>query len=143
MYQSSGDDRVDLFRLLVALGIRMRSLMDRQLAPDGLTTQQAVVLTMVETADRPLSVADVSRLLGTTHQNTRQLVEALIRKGLLTAELDERDRRSRRLSLTARVAEVFEGRDADDRRAVREWTAALDDEQAALAVELLSRLLPE
>jgi DNA-binding MarR family transcriptional regulator len=143
MYQSSGDDRVDLFRLLVALGIRMRSLMDRQLAPDGLTTQQAVVLTMVETADRPLSVADVSRLLGTTHQNTRQIVEALIRKGLLTAELDERDRRSRRLALTARVAEVFEGRDADDRRAVREWTAALDDEQAALAVELLSRLLPE
>jgi DNA-binding MarR family transcriptional regulator len=142
MYQSSGDDRVDLFRLLVALGIRMRSLMDRQLAPDGLTTQQAVVLTMVETADRPLSVADVSRLLGTTHQNTRQIVEALIRKGLLTAELDERDRRSRRLALTAQVAEVFDGRDADDRRAVREWTAALDDEQAALAVALLSRLLP-
>jgi DNA-binding MarR family transcriptional regulator len=143
MYQGSGDDRVDLFRLLVALGIRMRSLMDRQLAPDGLTTQQAVVLTMVETADRPLSVADVSRLLGTTHQNTRQIVEALIRKGLLTAELDERDRRSRRLALTSRVAEVFEGRDADDRRTVREWTAALDDEQAALAVELLARLLPE
>lgn len=143
MHQTSGDNRVDLFRLLVALGIRMRALMDRRLAPDGLTTQQAVVLTVVETADEPLCIADVSRLLGTSHQNMRQIVAVLVRKGLLTAEPDDRDRRSLRLALTPRVADVFDGREVDDRAAVREWTAALDDGEVAKAVALLSRLLAE
>lgn len=141
MYQTSGEPRVDLFRLLVALGIRMRSLMDRRLAADGLTTQQAVVLTLVETAEEPLSVADVSRALGTSHQNTRQIVAALTRKGLVTAVPDARDRRSRCLALTPGVSRIFAGREAGDRAAVGGWTATLDDNEVDVLVDLLARLL--
>ncbi len=140
MHQSSGDDRVDLFRLLVVLGIRMRSRMDRRLAEVSLTTQQAAVLTTVETADQPPSVADVSRFLGTTHQNTRQIVEALERKGLMVIEPDDNDRRRRLLYLSPAVAERFRDREAGDRQAVAEWTAALDDQQVRTAVRLLDQL---
>jgi DNA-binding MarR family transcriptional regulator len=141
MYKTSGDDRVDLFRLLVALGIRMRAQMDRRLSVIGLTTQQAAVLTFLETSDAALNVRDVSRLLGTTHQNARQIVAALERKGLLVDEPDPDDRRARRLRLTAAVAETFAGREAQDRAAVREWTRCLDDAEVARAVALLGRLL--
>jgi DNA-binding MarR family transcriptional regulator len=141
MVQSSGDDRVDLFRLLVALGIRMRSRMDRRLAEVGLTTQQAAVVTIVEAAEDPPSIEDVRRVLGTTHQNTRQIVESLRRKRLLVVEPDPDDRRARRLIVGPALASTFAAREASDREAVRAWTAALDDDEAAVVVRLLARLV--
>lgn len=143
MVQSSGDDRVDLFRLLVALGIRMRSRMDRRLAEVGLTTQQAVVLTVVETADHSPTISDVQRVLGTTHQNARQLVEVLERKGLLLVDQDPHDRRAKRLRPGPAVAATFGRREDGDRAAVREWTSALDDDEAAVLVRLLARLFAD
>lgn len=139
--QAPPDPRVELFRALLALGMRMRSAMDRRLAPSGLTTQQAAVLTIAEGFPSPPTLGEVSRLLGTSHQNTRQICDALERKGLLEIRVDEHDRRARRLVPTAAVAEVFADRDADDRAAVRRWTRALEDDEAALVVDLLGRVL--
>ena len=41
-------ERVRLFRLLLATAARMRAAMDRGLAADGITTQQAALLQCVQ-----------------------------------------------------------------------------------------------
>ena len=132
---------MELFRSIVAVGMRMRASMDRRLAEVGLTTQQAAVLTIAEGFDPPATLGDVSRALGTSHQNTRQIADALVRKGMLEVRVDDEDRRVRRLVPTAAIARVFEQRDADDRATVRAWTRALTDEEAALAADLVGRVL--
>lgn len=141
--QTSSDPRVELFRSVVAIGMRMRSAMDRRLAPAGLTTQQAAVLTIAEGFPSPPTLGDVSRILGTSHQNTRQIADALVRKGLLEITVDEHDRRARRLVPTATIATVFADRDADDRAAVAGWTRALSDDEVEIAVALLGRVLAD
>lgn len=130
---------MDLFRLLVGLGIRMRTLMDQRLAGIGLTTQQAAVLTVVEQLGTP-TITQVSQALGTTHQNTRQIVEALQRKNFLDVAIDPADRRARRLSVTAFVRDTFDPREAEDRTAVHRWTGALTDDECATLVRLLNSL---
>ena len=131
---------VQLFRLLVGLGLRTRARMDQRLAAVGLTTQQAVVLTIVGSAEGPLTLGDLGRRLGSSHQNARQLVDALVRKGLLAEEPDPRDRRARRLRTTAGVAALFDGREAEDEAEVRRWLGALGEDEMRVAVALLSRV---
>ena len=50
---------------------RLRYLMDERMRADGLTTQQAALLTVVIALGRP-SLTEAAAALGTTHQNVAQ-----------------------------------------------------------------------
>lgn len=131
---------IQLFRLLVTLGLRMRTRMDQRLAEVGLSTQQATVLTLLGSAPKPPSLGELARQLGASHQNARQLVNVLVRKGLVEVTPDPRDRRARRIRSTAEVSRLFDARDAEDHAEVRRWLGALSESEMELAVSLLLRL---
>ncbi|MBF9132423.1 MarR family transcriptional regulator [Plantactinospora sp. S1510] len=143
-----GADSADLeppvraFRLVLLLGQRMRYLMDERLRPDGLTTQQAALLTAVLALGRP-TLTEAAAALGSTHQNVAQLVAALTRKGLLRVESDPADRRRRRLVGTEANAEYWRNRDDDDHSAVADWFAALRPAEIVLLCELAERVLAD
>lgn len=128
-----------VFRLILALSMDLRSRMDARLAEIGLTTQQAAVLTFVETAPTPPAQGDVARFLGTTHQNARQVLDSLVRKGLVAIDPDPTDRRVRRVRCTSSVAATFAERDAADHAAVRGWLDALTDDELRQVGALLAR----
>jgi hypothetical protein len=77
-----GAVRVRTFRLIVVVAQELRTLMDQLLRADGLTTQQAALITVVDLLGAP-SLSQAATALGTTHQNARQLADALERKGFL------------------------------------------------------------
>lgn len=126
---------VRAFRAVLLLAQRLRYLMDERLRPDGLTTQQAALLTVVIALDSP-PMGAAAAVLGTTHQNVAQLVAALSRKGLLAVEPDPADGRRKRLVATADNARYWRGREAGDGAAVASWFGALTPAE----VETLARL---
>jgi DNA-binding MarR family transcriptional regulator len=131
---------VRAFRLALVLGQRMRHLMDERLRVDGLTTQQAVLVTAAAMMGGP-SLTRVAGCLGTTHQNAAQLVAALDRKGFLRVEPDPADRRRKRLVTTEANDEYWRGRDTDDSAAVAEWFSGLDAEELETFVRLSVKVL--
>lgn len=132
---------VQLFRLVLTLATHLRTRMDQRLAEIGLTTQQAGVLTFVEGCERPPTLGETARSLGTSHQNARQVVAALERKGMIEVGPDPVDGRVRRLAVTGRVAEVFAERDLTDHHEIARWLAPLDEDEQRLAVSMLHRVL--
>lgn len=138
--QSDLDPEVQAFRVLLLLGQRLRSLMDDRLRADGLTTQQAALLTAVTALGSP-SLTEVAQALGTTHQNAAQLVTALERKDFLRVEPDPADKRRRRLVPTETSTRYWQARDDGDFAAVREWFAALDAEELRTLLSLTERVL--
>ena len=132
---------IQLFRLIVTVATHLRTRMDKRLATIGLTTQQAAVLTYLEGERSPAKLGAVAASLGTTHQNARQIVNALRDKGLVEVGVDPEDRRARRISTTDLVREVFAERNLDDHSEVNEWLSALSDEEQVQAVQLLHRVL--
>jgi len=134
---------VQLFRTIIALASHLRTRMDQHLAAIDLTTQQAAVLSVVESAVEPPTLGDVAALLGSSHQNARQIVTALERKGLLEVTVDSRDRRARRLRATPSVRTIFDSRDLSDHREVEQWLGALTDAEQRQAVALLHRVLAD
>lgn len=130
-----------LFRLVITLAGHLRTRMDQRLAEIGLTTQQAAVLTYLENSDEAPTLGAVAAALGTTHQNARQIVDALERKGMATVTVDPDDRRARRVAATPAVSLAFADRNEDDHAAVAEWLSALTAEEQAEAVSLLNQAL--
>jgi DNA-binding MarR family transcriptional regulator len=127
-------NRVILFRTVTALAGQLRARMDTRLRASGITSQQAAVLALAS-APPPPTQGEVARLLGVTHQNIRQIMGSLIRKGLLTVHSDAADRRAKRLVPTRHVARLFGRRNPGDFAAVAGWFAVLDDREVASVVD--------
>jgi len=133
-------ERVRLFRLVTTTGMLLRARLDRELAPHGLTTQQAMLLQHVEGHGGAPTMTELARIMLMTHQNVRQLVDILVRKKFLRVEQDPRDGRVRRLRLTAHHHRFWRHRNAGDFGQVNEWTAALNDREVSSTISALMRL---
>lgn len=115
--------RLRLVRAVIVLAAHLRARIDRQLAGDGLTSQQAAVMTVVRAAGRP-SFREVAAALGTSPQNVRQLVDVLVRKRFARVVDDPNDRRVKRLVATPKNTRYWAARDDGDHAELLE---ALDD----------------
>lgn len=133
-------ERVRLFRLITTTGMLLRARLDRELAPHGLTTQQAAMLQHVEGHEGAPTITEIARAMAMTHQNVRQLVDVLVRKRFLRVEQDPHDGRVRRLHLTAHHHRFWRHRNAGDFGQVNAWTAALNDREVSATITALMRL---
>ncbi len=132
--------RVRLFRLAVASGAALRNRLDREMAGSGVTTQQAALLQFIEACGDAPTMGTVAQGLSMTHQNVKQIALVLERKGFLVIEVDEQDRRARRLRLTPGHRRFWARRNPGDFSKVQQWTAGLSDEEVRQACALLRKL---
>lgn len=128
------------FRRILFLAQQLRYFMDQRLAADGLTTQQAMLLNLVEGASEPPSLKQIADCMATTHQNVKQIVASLERKGFLATGPDPTDRRIRRIAPTRKVATYWKHRDESDFEAVEKQFACLSAAERATLLDLLERL---
>jgi DNA-binding MarR family transcriptional regulator len=133
-------EAVQAFRLVLALSQELRTLMDQRLAPSGLTTQQAALLTVIEMLGRP-AMTEAARALAMSHQNVKQLATALERKGFLKMVPDDRDARSKRMVTTQRHKAFWAQRNPQDHAVVAQWLAQLDAGETTTLVRLLAKAM--
>ncbi|OUL98829.1 MarR family winged helix-turn-helix transcriptional regulator [Variovorax sp. JS1663] len=142
--ESGGDaeraERVLLFRLLLASGMELRTRMDRLLADSGLTTQQAMVLQVLQGQPEPPTLKQLAASLAMSHQNLKQIALALERKGFVEIAPDPQDARARRLHLTRQHHRFWKHRNTDDHAEVEQWTAALSTAEVRGLVRGLDKL---
>jgi DNA-binding MarR family transcriptional regulator len=86
-------------RLVIRVARELRTFVDRQVAPLGLTMQQAELLVWTY-RQHGTSATQLTDLLLTDDAGVSRLVARLEAKGLLTRRVGARDRRARALRLT-------------------------------------------
>jgi DNA-binding MarR family transcriptional regulator len=133
-------ERVLLFRLLMSTSAELRTRMDRQLADSGLTTQQAMLLQVLQGQGEPPTLKQLAGQLAMSHQNLKQIASALERKGLLAIVPDPADGRVRRLQLSAEHHRLWQRRNPQDHAQVEQWTAALSLVEVKALVQGLDKL---
>ncbi|NEA34442.1 MarR family transcriptional regulator [Streptomyces sp. SID13031] len=138
--ESALEPSIRAFRTTLTLAQRLRYAMDERLREDGLTTQQAALITVVVAAGKP-SLAEAAAALGSTHQNVAQIVAALVRKNLLQVEPDPTDKRRKLLSATNHSASFWKERDEGDYAAVADWFADLTPAELDTFCELSDRVI--
>jgi DNA-binding MarR family transcriptional regulator len=138
---SEPDRAVRTLRSLLLLVQRLRYLFDRRLHGDGLSTSQAMLLTLTERRpDGPPSYTELADAMATSHQNVAGLAARLEALGFVDVRPDPHDRRVRRVHVTDASRAYWAARDAEDFAYVRSLFAALDDDELARFAELLDRV---
>ena len=102
----------------------------------GLPHQFGTVVNLLGTP----SLSQAAAALGTTHQNARQLADALQRKGFLQISTDQADARVRRLSTTAKSTSYWRDRSAADQQQVLDWFGDLTPAEAQTLFDLLAKV---
>lgn len=132
---------VRVFRLVLVAAQSLRYVMDRRLAEADLTTQQAMLLSALDMLGGNATLGEAAQKLQMTHQNAKQLATNLAAKGFLAIEVDEEDRRVRRLRPSAHSRKFWKQRDAADARALAELMADLSPHELATLTRLLKKLV--
>jgi len=93
------DNRYMIFGSLFLISTRLEAIGTSYL--DELTTKQWFFLAVLTTFfDRPPTISELARQMGSSHQNTKQIALKLEKKGFLQIEKDANDSRTNRLIVT-------------------------------------------
>ncbi len=116
---TSADPRPELFGSLLVLVQHLTRRLDESLVPLGLTAHQWLLLAVLERwfgggatssagdGIHAASLTEAAARYGSSRQNVKQVALGLERRGFLRLVTDPSDRRTTRLAVTDKVAEVF------------------------------------
>lgn len=94
-------DQEFIFGSVLIIANRMDTLLERELKEYDVTAKQWLLTAVVDNSfDKPPTIKEVAREMGSSHQNVKQVALRLEQKGLLVLEKDKTDARVTRLKLT-------------------------------------------
>lgn len=132
----------ELFVKYFFISHKFQYLCDYELGKDQLTTKQALAIIAIEEGfSSPPSIREVSDLLGTTRQNITQLIYQLEKKGFLTTERDNNDKRNLRLKVTEKNQKYWESRATEHDQFIYSLFATFTEEEIHVLRKLTDKLL--
>jgi len=94
-------DRQYLFAVIFIVANRVDTMLEREFKRFGITTKQWFLSAIIENLfDKPPTMKEVAKEMGSSHQNVKQVALKLEQKGLLILQKDKSDARVTRLKLT-------------------------------------------
>ena len=133
------DGRYALFGLLFALQNRLQAVGDTFY--EEITCRQFFLMACMNLfqGEAP-TVQDLAAVMGSSHQNVKQILNKLEQKGFVFVEPDAADRRKLRISLTDYAAVMGEKYRAKEEEFMTGLFAGVTEEEAKQAFLILSRL---
>jgi len=132
---------MDLFAYIFLLSQRLQYISDKILEQDSITTKQFLMMAVIEKAfDHPPGLKEVAEVLGTTHQNVKQMAKQLEKKGFIELFKDPEDRRVTRLRTTDYCREFWDSRTERQTREVLEMFRDFSDEEIDVMHKQVTKL---
>lgn len=124
------DKKKFIFGCLFLLANKLQVIGDKFLSRDGITIRQWFLTVMIlQFHDKPPTLGEVAELMGSSHQNVKQLALKLQQKDFLVIEKDEQDGRVIRLRLTDKSHAYWQTREEDGDRFIKELFRDLTEEE--------------
>jgi len=102
-------DQQYLFGAVFIVANRIDTLLQREFNRFDITTKQWFLSATIDNLfDKPPTMNEVAREMGSSHQNVKQVALKLVEKGLLILEKDKVDARVTRLKLTENSYDFWE-----------------------------------
>ena len=133
------DGRYALFGLLFALQNRLQAVGDTFY--EEITCKQFFLMACMNLfqGEAP-TVQELAQVMGSSHQNVKQILNKLEQKGFVRVEPDEADRRKLRISLTEYAAVTGEKYRAKEEEFMTGLFDGVDEEEAKTAFLTLSKI---
>lgn len=124
------DKQKFIFGSIFILANKLQVLGDQYFAENDMTVKQWLLTVMIlQFHDEPPTLSEVAELMGSSHQNVKQIALKLEKKGFLNIEKDDQDARAIRLRLTEKSYSFWEKRADRDEQYVIELFKDLNEEE--------------
>lgn len=142
MSESTKAKVFDTFAKIFLLNNKLQYIIDKELQKDQLTTKQFLLIAAVERAfEAPPSLKEVANVLGTSHQNVRQIADQLERKGFIALEKDPEDRRVTRLNVTEKNRRYWDSRAGEHEEVLLGLFDYLSEEEIVFLHSTVNKML--
>lgn len=135
-------DRQYLFGAIFVAANRMDTLMEREFKKFDITTKQWFLSIVIDNLfDKPPTIKEAAREMGSSHQNVKQVALKLEQKGLLVLEKDARDSRVIRLKLTEHSLDLWKGVREEGNAFTEALFKDISEEEKGTARRVMKKLL--
>lgn len=135
-------DRKFVFGSVLIVANRMDTLLERELKEYDVTAKQWFLTIVVDNSfDKPPTIKEAAREMGTSHQNVKQVALKLEQKGLLTLEKDKKDARVTRIRLadkSYKLGEITQSKAATFTEALFK---GIDEDEMSKARAVLQKMM--
>lgn len=130
------DEEYMLFGMMFVLGNKLQVIGDSFY--DEITTKQWFVLLMLEVfGDNPPTLSELSLATGSSHQNTKQIVLKLEKKGYVEFYTDTEDKRKMRIRATANCNELIKKYNSKQREFMKKLFDGIETDNIKTALKTL------
>lgn len=135
-------DKEFILGTLFVIANRLQTLLDREFESGGLTTKQWFLSIIIGGVfDEPPTLGDAAAVMGSTHQNVKQVALKLKEKGFLEFLDDPDDGRAMRLRMTEKSNEFWMGMQERSEKFMTDLYKGLGSEGLAALRSLLGGLM--
>lgn len=101
-------DQEYIFATMLLVANKMDTLLERALIEYNITAKQWFMLIVTVNAFKEApSIKEIAKVMGSSHQNIKQLALKLEAKGMVVLEKDKRDLRATKVTLTKECFQLF------------------------------------
>ena len=130
-----------LLGLLSAFENRFQAIADNTMKE--ISWKQFFSVICINLCKTPPTVKELAEIMGSSHQNVKQILLKLEKKGFVTLTVDENDKRKQRIELTDYCREFCEKNDEMSMALMKKMFAGVSEEQLQVTIQTVSVRLQE
>ncbi len=130
-----------LLGLLSAFDNRYQAAADKYFKE--ITWKQFFVIICINLCKEPPTLNDLSEVLGSSHQNVKQILLKLESKGFVSMKTDEKDKRKQRFFVTDKCRKFMEENDNQSRtsaQVVEQIFEGIDEKNLAVTIDTIIKM---
>ncbi|RVU98384.1 MarR family transcriptional regulator [Coriobacteriales bacterium OH1046] len=105
-----------------------------------ITWKQFFAIICINLCKEPPTLNELSDVLGTSHQNVRQILLKLEKKGFIAMMADEKDRRKQRILVTEKCRDFCEKNDSQSKEVIACIFRGVDEESLMLTIHTIMKM---
>lgn len=135
------DNIKQIFGLIFTVSNRLQVSIDRTLKDDSLTAKQFLIMIIINSFDSSPSLSQISERFGSSRQNSKQILNKLVKNDYVVQKQDKKDKRTLRFSLSPKALDYWKDRNFKDDIRMLDLFANMDDEMIKFFLKALKQLI--
>ena len=127
-----------LLGLLSAFENRFQAMADRDMGE--ISWKQFFAIICIDKCKEPPTLNELSEILGSSHQNVKQILLKLEKKGFIVFEPDKKDKRKQRIKLTDYCRKFCEKNDDMSRAIMGKMFAGVSEKEINTTIQTIMKI---
>ncbi len=127
-----------LLGLLSAFENRFQAVADRDIKV--VSWKQFFAIICINLCKTPPTVKELAEIMGSSHQNVKQILLKLEKKGFVSITVDEKDKRKQRIELTPYCIEFCQNNDENSMELLQRMFTGVSEEQLQVTIQTIIQI---